>query len=76
MKPTWSRRNRVSSSGEKLLVSVPPITTWPRVGTSRPAATLSSVDLPEPDWPITAVSEPRAKSRDTPRRAATGVAPS
>ena len=35
-----------------------------------------SVDLPEPDGPITAVNSPAAKSIDTPSRAATVASPS
>ena len=35
-----------------------------------------SVDLPEPDGPITAVSFPCAMSTDTPRSASTAVSPS
>ena len=34
-----------------------------------------SVDLPEPDGPMTAVSRPRAMSSETPRRASTAVSP-
>ena len=34
-----------------------------------------SVDLPEPEGPITAVSSPLATSTDTPRRACTVVSP-
>ena len=35
-----------------------------------------SVDLPEPDGPITALSSPRETSSETPRRASTAVSPS
>ena len=35
-----------------------------------------SVDLPEPDGPITAVSFPRGTSTETPRSASTAVSPS
>ena len=34
-----------------------------------------SVDLPEPDGPMTAASSPRAMSSETPRSASTAVSP-
>jgi hypothetical protein len=36
----------------------------------------SSVDLPDPDGPITATSSPRATDSETPRSASTAVSPS
>ncbi len=47
----------------------------PEVGRSSPAADCSSVDLPEPDGPITAVNVPRAKSSVTPSSARTTPSP-
>ena len=60
----------------ELVISVPAIATVPRVGLSRPARMCISVDLPEPDGPITAVSLPlRDLERDAAQRA-TAVSPS
>ena len=47
-----------------------------RVGLSRPARMCISVDLPEPDGPMTAVSCPRSTSSETPQSAFTAVSPS
>src|SRR6478609_5395374 len=57
-------------------MSWPSTKTRPPVGRSRPAAQLRSVDLPEPDGPMTAVKVPGAKARSTPARAATTPMPS
>ena len=57
-------------------MSVPAIETEPDVGLSRPARMCMSVDLPEPDGPMTAVSRPSAISSETPRSASTAVSPS
>ncbi|GAB3905167.1 hypothetical protein GCM10027612_74260 [Microbispora bryophytorum subsp. camponoti] len=54
---------------------MPPITTVPDVGRSSPAAQCSSVDLPEPEGPITAVKVPWPKPRVTPSRAVTAPGP-
>ena len=51
----------------------PAITTSPSSGRSRPAMRLSSVDLPQPDGPITATNSPWATSRSAPRSARTGA---
>ena len=48
----------------------------PDVGLSSPARMCMSVDLPEPDGPITAVSWPVGTSSETPRSASTAVSPS
>ena len=50
--------------------------TVPLVGWSSPASACISVDLPEPDGPMTATSWPRVTSSETPRSASTAVAPS
>ena len=76
MKPMWSRRSIVSSVSSRPLMSTPAIETSPDVGLSRPARMCMSVDLPEPDGPITAVRRPWAISTETPRRASTAVSPS
>ena len=56
-------------------MSWPAIVTLPSVGRSRPARMCISVDLPEPDGPMTAVSWPLAIPRSTPRSAWTVVSP-
>ena len=43
------------------------------VGVSRPATRLSSVDLPQPDGPMTATNSPPPTIRSTPRSARTGA---
>ena len=58
------------------VISVPSMATVPLSGRSRPARMCISVDLPEPDGPITAVSRPFAMSTETPRSASTAVSPS
>src|SRR3954453_20936863 len=69
MKPMWSRRSLVSAVSSRPTTSTPATVTSPEVGLSSPARMCISVDLPEPDGPITAVSRPRAMSSETPRRA-------
>ena len=59
-----------------MLISVPAIVTVPVVGLSSPARMCISVDLPEPDGPITASRSPRLTVTDTPLRASTAVDPS
>ena len=76
MKPMWSRRSIVSSVSSSVVTSTPATVTSPDVGLSRPARMCMSVDLPEPDGPMTAVSRPLAMSTETPRRASTAVSPS
>ena len=48
---------------------------WPDVGWSRPAMQCMSVDLPEPDGPMTAVNWPCPKVTLTPARACTSAWP-
>ena len=48
----------------------------PDVGRSRPPRTWSSVDLPEPDGPISATNSPASTDSETPRSASTVVGPS
>src|SRR4029450_4951414 len=55
---------------------VPAISTSPSVGRSSPARMCISVDLPEPDGPMTAVRRPPSTSSETPRSASTAVEPS
>jgi hypothetical protein len=47
----------------------PWITTLPAVARSMPAASLSSVDLPAPEWPVTATISPEPISQETSRSA-------
>ena len=76
MKPMCSRRSFVSSVSPSVVISVPAIATLPVVGRSSPARMCISVDLPEPDGPMTVVSWPRETSSETPRSASTAVSPS
>ena len=67
-------RRMIASSLSVLPTSDSPATdTSPSSGTSRPATMLSSVDLPQPDGPITATNSPRPISRSAPRSARTGA---
>ena len=53
--PTPTRRSRVSALSDSPVNSVSPIQVWPDVTESSPAMQCISVDLPEPEGPITAV---------------------
>jgi len=75
-KPMCRRRSFVRSVSLSSVMFVPAMVTVPVVGLSSPARMCISVDLPEPDGPITAVSCPFGTSRETPRRASTAVSPS
>ena len=76
MKPMCSRRSSVTSVSLSWPSRVPAIVTEPLVGRSSAASRCMSVDLPDPDGPITAVSLPRSTSSVTPRSAWTAVSPS
>jgi hypothetical protein len=54
--PSLSRRSCVSFLSSRLASSTPSTTTEPDVGVSSPANRCMSVDLPDPEGPITAVS--------------------
>ena len=73
--PIRSRRRTVSFLSDRLPISVSPMNTCPEVGTSSAAQQCISVDLPDPDGPITAVNSPAAMSSDTPSRARTSASP-
>ncbi len=75
-KPMWRRRSLVRSESFRFVISVPETETLPDVGLSRPARMCISVDLPEPEGPITAVSLPLSTSSEIPRSASTAVSPS
>ena len=74
-KPTRSRRSRVSRLSGIPLISSAPIQARPPVTESSPAMQCISVDLPEPDGPITEVKVPSGISMDTPARAVTAFGP-
>src|SRR5947209_3411275 len=61
--PTWRPRKRASASSSRALKGVPLTTTSPLSGRSRPAITISRVDLPEPDGPIRPIASPAATRR-------------
>src|SRR3954453_3828131 len=75
MKPVCSRRRGVRSLSPSVVMSWPAMVTLPAVGRSSPARICISVDLPEPDGPMTAVRRPVSMSRSTPRSAGTAVSP-
>ena len=52
----WRRRRRVSFASGSAVIASPAIVTLPLEGVSRPARMCMSVDLPEPEGPITATS--------------------
>ncbi len=74
--PMWSRRSLVRSLSDRLVISIPSIETDPEVGLSSPARMCISVDLPDPDGPITAVSRARCTVTETSSSAVTAVSPS
>ncbi len=74
-KPTRSRRRAVSCLSVIPVSDASPTTTSPLSALSRPARQCISVDLPEPDGPITAVKRLFSKDRVTPSRAVTAVSP-
>src|SRR5437762_1119110 len=71
MKPMWRARHAASARSDRLLISVSPIRIAPRVGRSMPASRFSSVDLPEPDGPISPSKSPSGTLIDT--RSRTGI---
>ena len=74
-KPMCCRRSFVSCVSPSLAISVPLIQTSPAVGRSSPASMCMSVDLPDPDGPMTATSSPRATESETERTASTTASP-
>jgi hypothetical protein len=74
-KPTRCRRSTACRRAESRDSSFPHSRTVPDVGRSSPAAHCSSVDLPDPETPSTAVNEPAAKDRDTPCSAVSAPRP-
>ncbi len=70
-KPIRSRLNWVRPASSSSPISWSPMYVCPDVGLSRPAMQCMSVDLPEPDGPITAVNRPRSNWTVIPSRART-----
>ena len=58
--------NTTARSGPGPSTSLPSSTTPPPVAGSSPATTFSSVDLPQPEWPMTETYSPRAIFRSMP----------
>ena len=75
MKPTRSRRSRVSCFSPRLPSSASPIQTSPEDSVSSPARQWSRVDFPEPEGPMIAVKRPFSMSRLMPSRARTLASP-
>ena len=75
-KPIWRRRSFVSCLSGISVMSSSPTFTRPFVGRSSPASRCMSVDLPEPEGPMTAVNWPTGTSSVTPRSACTADSPS
>src|SRR5665213_698978 len=73
--PTWRPRKRASASSSRALKGVPLTTTCPLSGRSSPAITISKVDLPEPDGPISPIASPDATCRLISLRICTRAAP-
>jgi hypothetical protein len=55
--------NTTARSGPGAFTSLPSTMTPPEVALSRPATMFSTVDLPQPEWPISEMYSPRLMSR-------------
>src|SRR5436190_4396467 len=64
MKPIFSARTRVSSFALKPATFRPSRMISPEVGLSRQPTRLTSVDLPDPEGPITAIHSPGSTRRE------------
>src|SRR5215211_3950717 len=73
--PTLRPRKRASAFSSSAPSASPATTTEPASGRSRPAMTISSVDLPEPDGPTIPIASPRPILRSMPLRMWTRAAP-
>src|SRR3954447_18680967 len=73
--PTWRPRKRARASSSRALKRVPLTTTSPLSGRSSPAITISKVDFPEPEGPISPIASPGATRRLTSFRIWTRAAP-
>src|SRR5262245_10577948 len=67
----WRRRRCANSPSPLPASDSPASTISPSEGVSSPATRFSSVDLPQPDGPITATNSPDESSTPTPRSART-----
>src|SRR5262245_1461108 len=63
MKPMCPARQSASSDSESVVMSRPPTRSSPLSGLSMPAMRLSSVLLPDPDGPMSAVNSPGMMSK-------------
>ena len=54
------------------MISRPAHSSTPVVASMRPAIRLSSVDLPQPEWPISAMNSPFCTDRSMSRKATNG----
>src|SRR5437867_4163641 len=72
-KPMCLLRIAASWSSDSLPTFSPASSYVPASATSRQPSTFISVDLPEPDGPMTATSSPAWMSRSTPARACTSI---
>jgi hypothetical protein len=73
-KPTWVRRNSVSSRSLRQDRSVAPMWTRPESNVSRPDRQCSRVDFPDPDGPMMVLKRPDSKSTETESSAVTVAA--
>jgi hypothetical protein len=73
--PTRSRRSRVSCRSSRRVRSTSPTSTRPASTVSSPAMQCMSVDLPEPDGPMTAMNPPRGMPTVTASSAITLASP-
>src|SRR5262245_50980388 len=73
--PTLRPRNRASASSSRPASAWSATTTEPESGRSRPAITISSVDLPEPEGPTMPTASPRPILRSMSLRMWTRAAP-
>jgi hypothetical protein len=64
--------NTTPRSGPGPAISRPAHSITPDVGFSRPATRLSSVVLPQPEWPISVMNSPRSTDRSMSRSATKG----
>ena len=55
--------NTMPRSGPGPLTSLPSRMTTPRLGSSRPAMMFSTVDLPQPEWPMMEMNSPWSMRR-------------
>src|SRR6478672_3256648 len=73
MKPIFSLRMRASSRPDSPSTRSPSSEYVPEVGVSRQPRIDISVDLPDPDGPMSARNSPRSTARSIPRRAWTAT---